>query len=55
MAILWLRDDMGRGYCERHPDVNSLRVWGCPDCLADAKRRVAELEAEVARLRAIVQ
>lgn len=32
--------------CETHPNRDSTTVWGCPDCLFEAKRQIAELERQ---------
>ena len=32
--------------CELHPDVDPHRSWGCPDCMAEARRLLSRAEAE---------
>ncbi len=36
-----------RRQCKHHPEVDYLRAWGCPDCLAELRTELRELKRKI--------
>ena len=43
-----------RAKCDSHPDVDPVRMWGCPDCLYEVKRELSQAQVEIERLEELV-